>query len=145
MYIYDYWDNCDKFELLQSVQRQTWGLRTCLHGLTFATYREYDMANIQKILTLLRNGHFALNQFCNLFFNLQRNLADDDMETCKPYQKVNLYAMEIVELVDSFLTVIEYFDDSQRVLIVFLRVLFKLRTPVEKYLVAVNYWNLSKR
>ena len=101
------------------------------------------MANIQKILTLLRNGHFALNRFCNLFFNLQRNLADGDMETCKPYQKVNLYAMEIVELVDSFLTVIEYFDDSQRVLIVFLRVLFKLRTPVEKYLVAVNYWNLE--
>ena len=135
-----WYTSCEE-ELLESVNRQCRGLQTCLVALINATNSEYNDNNITKLFLHVGRGHSVLNTFCDRTINLRRIFPHSSLEGTQMYQRVNLYAIEILELVYQFKQVKEYFTHRRKTMVIFLRIVFKIRIKLEKYLVHVNYWN----
>ena len=136
------WNSCSEEDLIDSVNRQCRGLQTCLLGLISATCSDFNENNISKLFLHIGKGHSVLNAFCNLTINLQRRFPHTSLADTQMYQRVNLYAIELLELVYQFKQVKEYFLHKRKTMVIFLRIVFKIRIKLESYLVHVNYWNL---
>ena len=88
-------------------------------------------------------GHGALNRFCNVTINLRRQFPHTSLESVLLFQRINLYAIEILDLMEQFLIVSHYFLHKKREIVIFLRILLKIRMKIEKYLVHVDFWNIG--
>ena len=137
------WYHSSEDDLRQAVERQTSGLRIILQALTYATYSEHNINNLMKIFLHLGMGHGALNRFCNVTINLRRQFPHTSLESVLLFQRINLYAIEILDLMEQFLIVSHYFLHKKREIVIFLRILLKIRMKIEKYLVHVDFWNLG--
>ena len=142
-WVFGYWEQCNLTELMQSVSRQTIGLQVCLDGLKNASYCEDNEGNLGILLRLLQRAHHALNRFCDVFLNLRRKFPLDGLGLCTTLQQLNLYAIEFTYLKEYFLEIVDYFTEQRQVIVLFLRIIFKLRIRLEDYLVQVDYWKLT--
>ena len=142
-WVFGYWDNCTLTDLMQSVNRQTMGLQVCIDGLKNASYSEVSERNLEILTRLLQRAHHALNRFCDLFLNLRRMFPLPGFGLCSTLQQLNLYAIEVIYLMESFRDVVDYFTEQRHVIVLFLRIIFKLRIRLEDYLVYADYWKLT--
>lgn len=140
--LFEEWTKYGGHELFDSLHRQTAGLKTCLSALMLATFKETNPRHLSILEDFLKQSHRAMNRFCDVVINCRRTIPVIALTSCHDYQKINLYSVEVVELVESFMSVRDYFSGSSTILIIFLRIVYKIRRKVELYLVAVNYWNV---
>ena len=136
------WFTCSDDDLRDSIIRQTKGAQCCLVGLINATNSEYNENNLSKLFLHIGMGHTALNRFCDLAINLRKTFPHTPLTDTLLYQRINLYAIEILELIYKFNQVKEYFTQERKLMVLYLRIIYKLRVKLERYLVHVNYWNV---
>ena len=136
------WFTCTDDDLRESIIRQTKGAQCCLVGLINATNSEYNEYTLSKIFLYVGGGHTALNRFCDLTINLRKKFPHTPLTDTLLYQRINLYAIEILELIYRFNQVNEYFTHQRKLIVIYLRIIYKLRVKLERYLVNVNFWNV---
>ena len=136
------WFTCTDDDIREHIHRQTRGAQCCLVGLINATNSEYNENNLSKLFLHVGKGHTALNRFCDLAINLRKKFPHTPLTDTFLYQRINLYAIEILELIYRFNQVKEYFTDDRKLIVLYLRIIDKIRVKLESYLVHVNYWNV---
>ena len=135
------WYTSSRSDFLSSIRRQCVGLRYCLVALLSAVDQEYNQYNLNKLFDHVGKGHTALNRFCDVAINLRHKFPETSLHHTQLYQRVNLYAIDLRYLMFQFNQVIHYFLHNRVLLVLYLRIIYKLRTKIESYLVHVDYWN----
>lgn len=134
------WETESEKYLVESIRRQSTGLTTCLQALLLASHLEQSSRNLRILHNLLRLSHQTLLRFSNVVLNYRRKFSVDGWERTSLYQKINIYAIELWDMTDDFVNLHDYFLHARKILVVFLRIVYKTRVKIESYLVDVDFW-----
>ena len=140
MEIIDYWRNCKDIDLVEDMQRQTWGCKICLEGLMSAAYFESTRNYLKDIRQFITSGHHALNRLCNVAINLQKNYDCPGQIHLRTEQVICMYITDLIDLMEHFKDYAEYFLNYKKIIVIFLRIVYKLRRIIELFLVHINFW-----
>lgn len=128
-------------ELMQSAKRQSEGLTTCIYALILHTPFEQSRHNVVRMKSIVTYAHYAFKRFSKVVLKKVPHIDVLNLPHVVDYQRINLMAIDILDVVNDFLSRLHNFLTVRKIIIIFMRIVFKLRIRVERYLVAVDYWS----
>lgn len=136
------WDYLDQQDLTLYTNLHFAGVRTVLGVLHNAVLQEQAPENFVVLRDLMSQAYQALERFSQVIFKQCHTFSRETVNKLGVTLGIKLYAGQILYLIDFFSAHYAIVQKRRKVQLILLRILYKLRTPVEKYLVSIRYWEL---
>lgn len=128
-------------DLLDDLKRQYSGAKYTLETIPLATSYIEDQQSLARLRSFLSQGLHAIQRLSNVCINLRCTYKSwEDYET-DLVPTINLLSIDIHDLISNLYHVHEYFADQRKILILLLRIIFKIRTRLETFLCENKCWD----
>lgn len=137
------WDNLQSADLTLYTKLHFGGVHTVLEVLHNAVLINQSPDNFLRLRDHLCQAYRVLEKFSQVIFKVSHTFSTEAVNELSVTLGIKLYTGQILHLTDSFADNYKTIQRSPKAQLILLRILNKLRIPVEKYLVSIRYWELQ--
>lgn len=134
------WRRCSFYKLKDYLSLQLKGFRECLNATCEAIHIEQTENDMVLLKNFVRQCFYVFDKYARVCIKFESNFKHPEKESS--HTEVELYLKAIQKIFVKVCTYLNGYVDRRKIYIL-IRILCKSRLTMEKYLVHLNFWEVT--